>query len=267
MHPVITIFCAFTRRWAIDGWLEGLHAIAHDPALTNLCFIVDADEPYIATRLKSFATEYGYKSIFVKVNDDHQPNEVRVAVRRQRIADIKNQSKALVAQTDGKYVLSFEDDTAFNGMVSFDRLLQPMIDDPKVAFVEGVQCGRWGVKMIGAWNVYGDEKYGIVHAETLIPDEGYQVISGGGWYGYATPKHLYINCDYWAGSSEPYGPDVNYGIWLYRLGYQCLIDWETVFGHRDYERVLMPDASVSKVVYDKDINTGDWLRTDTDKRL
>jgi hypothetical protein len=260
MHPIITIFCAFTRRWAVETWLDDLASIEHDPALTNLCFIVDADDAFIMNKLRHFATSNNYRSFHSKMNEQWSPNEVRIAVRRLRIADVKNQSKDLIEKTDGEFILGFEDDTIFKNL-DIMRLIQPMLDDDKVGFVEGVQCGRWGVKMIGAWRF--DDYENPHHVETLLPGEGYQeIFGGGGWYGYATRRSLYLNCEYYASSAQPWGPDVNYGLWLYNRGYCCLIDWTTVFGHNDHNKVLWPNDKLTKVSYAKNSTNGKWDRTD-----
>jgi hypothetical protein len=275
MHPVITIFCAFTRRWAVDKWLEDLNNIVHDPKQTNLCFIVDADEPYIATATKKFAEKHHYRSYHIAVNDDHEPNEVRIARRRERIALVKNQSKDLINQTDGEIVVCFEDDTVMRDPETIFKLITPLSD--QVGFVEGVQAGRWGVKMIGAWRVHyapQSELYAAqalavpTSAETCLPDAmgGHDNISAGGFYGYATWRKLYLNHDYYQSTGEPWGPDVNYGLWLGQRGWDCLVDWDLTFGHRDHEAVIWPVAPLSKIVYNRDITTGRWTRNDYDKK-
>ena len=259
--PIITIFCAFTGRWAVERWLENLKNTQgiHKPENTNLAFIIDIDEPFIHNKLKRFAEEHGYRACEIIRNSDHHPNEVRVAQRRQRIAYIKNQSKHLIAKLEGEIVVSLEDDTVFD-VDCFCRLIKPLMQDPRVGFVQGVQCGRWGVKMIGAWEV--DDIHHPTRANTVMPSEGYQQIDAGGFYGYATRKDLYLNHDYYSGSSQPYGPDVNYGLYVKQRGYQVIIDWDTVFGHNDHNVVLYPDDTVTKITFTKKKQTGEWLRTD-----
>ncbi len=259
-QPIITIFCSFTRRWTVDRWLENLGTVVHDPARTNLAIIVDTDEPMIFNRIKRFAEEKGYRNFLGTINRDNAPNEVRIAVRRQAIAAMKNASKTLIAQLDGDIIIGLEDDTVFTNL-DLSRLYQPLLDNTHIGFVEGVQCGRWGVKIIGAWSV-DDFEY-PQKAETLTPEEGYKPIDAGGFYGYATRKELYLNHDYYSSTGEPWGPDVNYGLWLRNRGYECLIDWGSVFGHNDYDKILYPDEKVSKVVYTRDITTGKWGRNDT----
>lgn len=262
--PVITLFCAFTRRWAIDGWLECLEAVDHDPTLVNLCVIIDGDEPYIYHTLKKFAAKHNYRSFYSRINNEHQPNEVKIGMRRARVAEVHNQAKDLIRQCDGEIVLAFEDDTVFSRMETFDRLIQPLLDDPKVGFVEGVQMGRWGANIIGAWSC--DDFEFPKKVWTHLPGEGYEEIDGGGWYGYATRRELFLNCDYYTSSSQPWGPDVNYGFWLRQRGYKCLIDWESVFGHDDGGEVGWPDnpprGNLVKIIYTKENLTGKWDRSD-----
>lgn len=263
MHPVITIFCAFTRTWALDGWLENLAAVKHDPALTNLCFIVDCNQPIIANTLKKFAESRGYRSFHVKINDDWHPNEVRLSVRRMRIADVKHQSKDLIAACDGDYVIGFEDDTVFDRLDALDTLLAPFFGEGKIGFVQGVQMGRWGAAMIGAWQTNGIPTFDRI--ETRLPGQGLEFISAGGFYGYATLKHLYLNAEYYTSADQPWGPDVNYGLYLQGLGYDCLVNWDIVYGHRDFNKILYPDdpkIRLAQIVYNKNSTTGKWDRTD-----
>lgn len=265
MHPVITIFCAFTRRWAIESWLDNLANVQHDPALTNLCIIVDCDEPYINNMVKRFAEERGYRSFHSKINSDWHPNEVRLSIRRQRVADIHNQSKDLIALTDGEIIIGLEDDTVFDRLENFNSLIEPL-KFHDMAYVEGVQMGRWGANMIGAW-LFNDV-HSPSEVKTLLPDKDYQSITGGGFYGYATKREQYLNHEYYTSSAQPWGPDVNYGVWLKQHGFNCVIDWNTIFGHRDYSKTLYPDdpdVRLAQIIYNKNVVTGKWDRTDREQ--
>jgi hypothetical protein len=259
MQPTIIVFCAFTREWAVDRWLDNLSKVIIDPDKTSLAVIIDVDDPRILKKIKDFAVEHQYRKLVYRMNRDWSPNEVRIWVRRQRIADVKTQSKSLVAKCDGDYVLSLEDDTVFPNL-DINRLIGPLRHD-QIGFVEGVQVGRWGVKMIGAWSV-DDFEY-PQKAETLSLGEGYQEIDGGGWYGYATTKSLYLECDYKTEKEEPWGPDVNFGLWLRNRGFKCLIDWESVFGHNDHNRILMPDQDVTTITFTRNSNKT-WERQDVE---
>lgn len=263
-HPDITIFVAFTRKWAVDDWLEQLAKVKHNPANTSICLLIDTDEPYILVAFRKFVEKYGYKDFQFKMNDNHFPNEVRLSTRRTRIAFMKNQSKHLIRLTEAEYILAFEDDTVLDRIDSFDRLLKPLIEDKGIGFVQGVQVGRWGVRIVGAWNV--NNAANPTHAETLFPSEGYQELSAGGFYGYATRRSLYLNHEYYSSSDQPWGPDVNYGLWLQQRGYKCLIDWETNFGHNDHNKIAYIDTyPLAKVIYSKNTINGIWERTDEQK--
>jgi len=263
IHPIITIFCPFTRTWAVETWLDNLKNVQHDPALTNLCIIVDGNLHLIANTLKKFAEANNYRSFHVKINEDWHVNEVRLSIRRQRVAEIHNQSKDLIARTDGDIIIGLEDDTVFDRLTSFERLYQPLLDDPTIGFVEGAEMGRWGANMIGAWEA--DDIHNPKEVKTLLPGTGYQEITAGGFYGYATRRHLYMNCEYYSSSAQPWGPDFNAGIWIRQQGYSCLVDWDTIFGHNDYNKVLYhddPTIRLEQVIFNKNIINGKWDRSD-----
>lgn len=273
-QPVITIFCSFTRRWAVDRWLENLAEVQHDPAMTNLCILVDCDEIYIVNMVKKFAEQRNYRNFVYKMNPDNHPNEVRLGIRRQRVADVKNQSKDLIIQCDGDIIIGLEDDTVFDRLHNFEQLYGRLLQtDNDVAFVEGVQMGRWGANMIGVWEA--DVPATPDRIQTLLPpqdsqtlpDNPFQEITGGGFYGYATFRDLYLNHEYYTSSAQPWGPDVNYGFWLHQQGYKVLVNWEVMFGHNDHGSVLYPDAlpprqRLVQVIFNKDRLTGKWNRTD-----
>lgn len=265
MHPVITIFCPFSRTWAFERWLECLEATNHDPALTNLVFIVDGDEPFIYNSLKRFNAKHNYRSFHVKMNDDWHPNEVKLAIRRMRVADLNNQAKDMVAECDGDYIIGLEDDTVFDRDPDFIFKLLECFTQPLVAFVEGVQVGRWGANIIGAWEA--DDVFDPKEIKTLLPGPGYQNITGGGFYGYATRKNLFLDCAHYTSSAQPWGPDVNFGLWLRQRGYKCLINWNLIFGHADWNSVryaddLPPREQLAQVIYTKSNVNGKWNRTD-----
>lgn len=266
-HPILTIFCPFTRRWAVDRWLKDLSNVEHIPDRTNLCFIIDGDEPYIARTLERFAEERGYRSFHMKQNHNYRTNDSNLWIRRNRIAEIHEQAKDLVAKCDSDYVIGLEDDTVFDRLDSFDKLLRPLIEQADVGFVQGVQMGRWGARMLGVWKA--DDVNSPKQVETLLPlpDIGVdrQRITGGGWYGYATTKKLFLDAPYFTSPSHPWGADVEFGFWLRQQGYHCLVDWSILFGHDDQGTVMYPDdenANLAKIIFKKREDNGKWERED-----
>jgi len=253
--PIITIICPFTRGWAIERWVANLESLNLDWSTVNLCAIIDCDEPKISYHLRKLDDKLKFRSFQIAMNREHEVSEVRVNVRRHRIAEVMNQLKEMVKKTDGDIVVGFEDDTAFEGL-EIENLYVPLVAKNDIGFVEGVQSGRWGVKMVGAWKV--DDIREPTVAETLFQGSGYEEIDGGGLYGYACLVDLFLKHEFkWEG--EPYGPDVNFGLFIRRQGYRCLVDWDTVFLHNDHNVLIRPD-NPTKIRYTK-VNDN-WERSD-----
>lgn len=259
--PALTVFCAFTREWALDGWLKNLEAQEYPKDHINLVFIIDGEEPEIRARLRKFAYQNGYRNYSVVMNDEAFVFHTQIRHRRKRIAEIKEQSKELIAPLPADYVIGLEDDTVFDDPTTFRKLIAPLAD-PKIGFNQGYQCGRWQVKYIGAW--YFDDVHEPQRTETLMPDPAAspQLMQAGGFFGYATTKELYLGHEYHWSEDQPWGPDVNFGVWLSRQGYQCLVDWHLPFGHNDHGKVLWPDGGLSKLVYTRNRTTNKWTRSD-----
>lgn len=270
MKP-ITVFAPITRYWALERFLDNLQAQNYPKSLINLCFIIDIDDARIHADINRMAEywekcERPYRSLHVKMNTDWHPDEVHLSIRRVRIADVHNQSKWLIGKTDGEYVIGLEDDTVFEDPETFSRLLEPLSwKHQNIAFVQGVQVGRHGTYYVGAWRV--DDPTRVMHAQTVLPKDGkwdgHENIDAGGMFGYATPKDLYMAHDYFSSSGAPYAVDVNYGLWLRNIGYNCLIDWGLLFGHNSHNVILRPDDQVLlyEVNYKRN-NTGGWERND-----
>lgn len=265
-QPLITIFCAFSRQSMGKAWLENLTKVDHDPARTNLAFILDGKMPDLFYMLKEFAKQYGYRSIEILHNHQHEPSG-NISARRGRIAFIKNQSKDIIKKYESEYVIGLEDDTVFE-FKCFCRLIEPFKSREGIGFVEGVQAGRWGCPYVGVWSVDDFEYVQKITSLTLpeqeprpsVDEQGYEEIDAGGFYYYATPTALYLEHDYsWSG--EYWGADVNYGLWLRNKGYKCLVDWQSRCGHRQIEKpTLYPTDKTVSVCYYKSDNK--WERQD-----
>lgn len=266
-QPILTIFCAFSRESMGEAWLQNLTQVEHKPERTHLAIVLDGKMPLLHETFKKFARQYKYASLEILHNYDHEPSG-NISTRRGRIAFVKNQSKDIIKKHDSQYVIGLEDDTVFN-FECFCRLLEPFTRLKDIGFVEGVQSGRWGCPYVGVWSV--DDFDFVQKAETLtlpeqeprasVDDKGYEEIDAGGFYYYATPTILYLAHDYsWSG--EYWGADVNYGLWLRKQGYKCLVDWQSRCGHRQEgkQEILYPtEATVSVCYYKRD---NKWERQD-----
>lgn len=241
--PLITVFCPFTRPELVYQWFECLYTTDLDPASTNLCFIVDCDEPKIYARIMDHMNMHPFRKFMIIRNYDHHVNPINIPIRRKRIAEIHEQVKDVIASLDGEYVFGLEDDTVFTGL-QVHRLLEPFSDifprdaKTKVGFVTAYEAGRWQNKIIGAWNF--DNVEDPKECWTLLPDKGYEEIDAAGFYCYLTPTDLFVKAPYTSEIWQPWGPDVNYGLWLRKQGYSNYVDWEQPCGHYDQGIIIQP---------------------------
>lgn len=261
----ITIMCMFTREWLVDRWIADLeHALKFaDYSVLHAAFVVDLDSMYITTKLRGLQDRHAWASFELEMNRDHNPNEVNIGVRRKRIAEVKNQSKEIIARHQSEWVLALEDDSAFDHLDCFCRLRQGYRDlDAPVAegeeqpqpigLISGVEAGRWNMKYVGAWSF--DDVMEPSKAYTIKPqfpntsesferftvpaDQAYQEVDATGFYAYLTPTKLYLEHEYYWNDNQPWGPDVNYGLWLRQKGYRVFIDWGTAIGHNNHNRII-----------------------------
>lgn len=249
---IFTFVCHFSRPEYLEDWLSMFEAL--NLPKQYFVFTVDAEEPGIMkARLKEWCQTHAIDWRILA--NKYVPHPKNVEQRRKRIAFLKNQTRSAVSEFPPLVVIGLEDDTVFNS-----NLLQlPEQLGGNIGYIEGVACGRWGYKMIGAW--LADNCKNPETIKTLLPAYGTQEITGGGFYGYATFKTLYCEYEY-TDKGKPWGPDVEYGFWLNKKGYKCLIDWDVEFGHRTEHGVLWPDDEVVSVRYNN-IGKGDWILEST----
>lgn len=183
--------------------------------------------------------------VFKHSTHSTKPMEGNIPNARNRIAQLRNESKEVVADT--KYVFSFEDDTIIPSD-SFYKLRKSFYlanEANPTGLVSGVQVARHGLKVLGAWHVDNAQfpteitSLGKNEVATTLAE-----VSGTGFYCYLTPTKLYKEATY--GWHEPVGPDVYYGLWLRTKGLSVYVDQSVVCGHkvgteRAGYKVLMPD--------------------------
>ena len=248
--PPITVFCAFTRPHYIKRWFDDLASTDLKPENTNLAFIIDVGEDEfgqhsgvkIYTRIMAEMERTNYRKFLITKNYDHVvPGSI--PLRRKRIAEIHNQSKALIDALDGEMVLGLEDDTIFTNLC-VRRLYNPFIETENVGLVSAYQAGRWNKKMIGIWEF--DDPFNPQRCKTLLPnpDADYQEIDAAGMYCYLTPSFLYKAHYYNTQDWQPWGPDVNYGLWCKTEGNYNYVDWSQPCGHIDGEVIITPNSDL-----------------------
>lgn len=253
-NPKLTIFCAFSREYVLDEWIKAFDDMGFPYSQTELVFYVDHHEATIPNRLINHFKKQDdlWHTIQIVQSGQRPTPEVRIATRRDRIVEMKEASKRYIG--DSEFVFGLEDDT-IPPPDAYYRLDKAW--DAQTGYVEGVQVGRWGFRMVGAWKT--DNIKNPTQIETLIPlkDGGIEEIDGGGFYCYLTRTDLYKEAKYhW--HDECFGPDVNYGIELRKKGLKCKIDWDLICGHLTRNGIIRPDtAQIIGVSYRKSAD-GQW---------
>lgn len=252
-QPFISITIPVTRYWALDDLFYCLDNLICDHQKTELIFYLDTNDPRVLSKCSNYTDNSPFTRTFIKESGNPGPSEVRIAARRDRIVATKEAFKSLLSP-ESDYVFGIEDDSLFPPD-TLQRLL-PAAMRADVGFVEGVQVGRWGVKMIGAWRVNDLDNPTKILSMPAVSVEGkegnryLENIDAGGFYCYLTKTILYKGATYqW--HDECFGADVCYGLDLRRLGYKVLIDWSLVIGHNDHGNVLVPDSRCEQVMFNK----------------
>lgn len=259
--PPITIFCPFTRPHYVKRWFDDLASTDLNPKNVNLALTIDCEEDeggkLIYTRIMDEMNRTNFRKFIITRNYDHRVNEMSIPIRRQRIADIHNQSKDIISSLDGDYVLGLEDDTVFTNLC-VERLYRPFLEYENLGLVSAYEAGRWHNKIIGIWNFNNVEK--PTECWTELPGRDYEEIDAAGMYCYLTPTHLYLKHEYITETIDPYGPDVRYGLWLRQQGYMNLVDWSQPCGHRDGDIIVTPNNNlyVEQFWFDEELQG--WVR-------
>lgn len=262
--PPITVFCAFTRAEYVRRWFDDLASTDLKAENTNLAFIIDVGEDAfgqhiggkIYGRIVDEMHRTNYRNYLIIRNYDHTvPGSI--PLRRKRIAEVHNESKEIISAMDGQFVLGLEDDTVFTNLC-VERLYRPFTENKKVGFVSAYEAGRWHNKIIGIWGF--DHPQSPTQCWTELPGKDYQEIDGAGMYCYLTPTDLYMEHDYYSEDWQPWGPDVNYGLWLRQKGFDNYVDWSQPCGHIDGDQIITPNDNLYVESFHYDESLKGWVR-------
>lgn len=256
----IEIFMPITRAWRVDAIAQMLAKLDTTGYHCTLLVCIDSTEiteHYVRNAFEKWEVPFNYRIIHTGA----QPaGEVRMATRRDHIRDMLNFSKGHIRE-DSDMVFMVEDDTDITAsalrdlMSNFAHLETAGI---KVGLIEGVQVGRHGYRMIGAWRCNDLENPTVMETIPFTRKYLLEKIDGGGLYCFVTPTHLFKSHEfYW--HDECFAPDVTYGIELRKQGYENFIDWSVTAGHvqRDLS-TLVANENCVVVRYEKQPE-GHWL--------
>lgn len=259
----ILIAIPISRKWAVEMQVKQMVALHQftDIKMHILFFIdnVEVPEHYVEDRCSYYELTIPYTIVNTKRK---APHEIRLFYRRDRIVEMLEMMQMQIKQMPEQYEMLFmvEDDTKID-----QDTLHKLLKDHKeltdqqvnVGIIEGVQVGRHGIRMIGAWRC--DDLENPTKMATIPYNRTgfFEKIDGGGLYCYIVPMKLFLeHTFYW--HDECFAPDVTFGIELRKKGYTNIIDWTVVTGHCDQNGgVLYPNESCTVAEYEKQEN-GEW---------
>jgi hypothetical protein len=223
--------------------------LAYDKKSTEIVFVQDVEDETLTEEIIDL-----FDSISIEINratliitDQKEPNIVRMSARRDRVVFLHELVKEYLSDTE--FLFGLEDDTIFPSY-ALKRLTHQLRLNGNAAYIEGVQCGRHNIKMIGAWRVDHLKEPDRVETIPMNFHPIVEAIDGGGYYCFATRTRLYKKVKkYW--EHECFGPDMTYGLELRRMGYTCHVDFSVLCGHMTERGVLMPDRDVTTVTFKK----------------
>lgn len=254
----VLVVVPLTRKWAVEMQAKQLAQMNrfNDINVELLVFIDNSDisEAFVANKFEKYEVPFAY---FVRSSGRRAPHEVRLYYRRERIKQMLTMVQGEILKLKRPFDMLFmvEDDTEIKA-----DTLQRLLTDYKeltdqninVGLIEGVQVGRHGIRMIGAWRMDDLENPTVMATIPFNKSSFFEKIDGGGLYCFITPMQLFLAHEfYW--HDECFSVDVTYGIELRKKGYTNLIDWTVITGHVDQAgNVLYPNENCTVAEYHKE---------------
>ena len=255
MDKRVVILVLLSRKWRVEETINQLNNLQTGKYRKSVTVIVDnpgIDVDYFKSKLK-------FKSKKVIRSGLKRISAINIPTRRQRIIDLLELAKNYI---NGKgYLFILEDDTG----IKSDTLLQLEADYQmlsnkmlKVGVVSGLQAGRWGVKMIGAWmvdNINDPYIYRTVKYDTS--NRKFQEVDATGLYCLITKINTFKSVTF---RQNFFGADVNFGIDLRRQGYRNYVDWRVRCTHITQNDIIYVDSKCVELAYEKSNNTFNRLK-------
>lgn len=252
---MICVVLPISRKDYLKPVFDSLAAL-HTPEDTQLLIITDGDhelERAVDRRLDSI-----HFSRIQVVSFGDSPAE-DIDSRRYRISAIHNKARHLIPE-ETDYVMLLEDDTTYppNTLTKFIKTLDNV---DSAVFVEGVELGRHNSPYVGGWKA--DSVYKPNEFLSVMPNHGIQNIDAGGLYCCLVEAELYRMHQFEPWDKEGKNGlscDVNFGLYLRQMGYDCFIDWSIQLDHiGDRGSVNLGNTKPVQIIFQK--KDGKWLAT------
>lgn len=171
--------------------------------------------------------------------------------RRKRIAENHQKLKDIVnAYSEYDLIWQLEQDVDLP-VDCLERLINhyKKLDSEHFGYVSGIQIGRHGLYCIGAWQDIKETSFHSIDHNL----KGIQEVDATGFYCLLASREAWLegNC-YW--DSEPYGPDVNWGLSIKRKKY---VDMDLHIGHVVERGIIRPSHASTCTVY-FELKNGEW---------
>lgn len=246
VKPKYSLFIPWTRWQFADPVLKSINDMELPTHDMEVVFYIDTDERRVYDRLLQWAmlNQYIFNGIkLIKsgnpqpVDLDHNPTAdiyKQAADRRDRIVEMKEASREYLEGSD--LIFGLEDDTVAPHY-AFTQLKKHI--KGKTVFAQGVQMGRWGLNVLGAWQVNDLADPTEVKTVMFDPNKATSKIDGGGLFCFVAKMELHQKHK-WYWHDECFGPDMTFGLGLRNRGYDCVMDNTVVCKHHTDQGVLTP---------------------------
>lgn len=257
--PTIQMFMPITRAWRVAEIAQMLGRLDTTGFDVELLVCIDNAEithHYVRNAFEKWEIPLKYRII---TTGKYPVGEVNMARRRDRITEMLTFAQGHINDTD--YVFMVEDDTVIeSGTLHALYASHEACENAgmKVGFVEGVQVGRHGYRMIGAWRVDDLEKPTVMQTIPYNPIDLLEKIDGGGLYCFIVRTPLF-KAHKWYWEHECFSVDVTFGIELRKKGYQNVIDWSVHTGHAQNDALPLYPSDRCVVVRYEVQPEGHWL--------
>ncbi len=255
----VQIFMPITRAWRVDAAAQMFGKLDQSGYDCELLICIDnaeITEHYVRNAFEKWEIPLKYRIIHT---GKYPVGEVNMARRRDRIVEMLTFASKHINNTD--FVFMVEDDTEIKPstlhdlMASYGALEQAGM---KVGFVEGVQVGRHGYRMIGAWRCNDLENPTVMETVPYNKKDLLEKIDGGGLYCFVVRTPLF-KAHKWYWHHECFSVDVTFGIELRKQGYQNVIDWTVQTGHCQKDALPLYPSDKCVVVRYEVQPEGHWL--------
>lgn len=261
---MLQVLIPLTREWRIKDLAKEVNEMDFLTQEVEVLVVVDNSQLKKATVVNAFKFDNSrIKSVKVIRFRNGQPVEANIFERRRRIAKMLNFAKTQLSKKH-ELTLIIEDDTRVK-RDDFKRLFYDWQILKKqgvnIGAVSGLQAGRWASKIIGAWIV--DDVNNPKHLKSIdfTMKEVLKRVDATGLYFLLTEtdnikKHEFAGHDL--------APDVDFGLYLRRMGKEIIVDWTVKLDHVSRGKIYQVDENCESLIFVKNPK-GLWKVLDVKK--